>query len=240
MKRQEQKIYHCSKRQKRTAGAAISCLVLLLLYGCTYQGQASPAVAVVSDSDGSGEQASEKEITSQSGRMQGAEETIETSDADAAVSGDNSGENGRSSREEQVLTVYVCGAVKNPGVYELPLESRVYEAVGLAGGMTSEAAQTAVNQAELLVDGQMIEIPTEEEMQFAAAAEEERSDGLVNINTAGLEELKTLPGIGDSKARSIIAYREKNGAFVSIEDIKKIEGIKDGVFAKLEDCIKVE
>ena len=240
MKQQEQQIHKCSKRQKRTARAAMSCLMLLLLYGCAYQRQASPAVTVVSDSDGSGEQASEKEKTSQSGRIQGAEETIETSDADAAVSGDNSGKNERSSRKEQVLTVYVCGAVENPGVYELPLESRVYEAVGLAGGMTSEAAQTAVNQAELLVDGQMIEIPTEEEMQADAAEEAEHSDGLVNINTAGLEELKTLPGIGDSKARSIIAFREENGAFAAIEDIKKIEGIKDGVFTKLEGCIKVD
>ena len=106
--------------------------------------------------------------------------------------------------------------------------------------MTDEAAQTAVNQAELLTDGQMIEIPTKEEQQTKAAAEEARSDGLVNINTAGLEELKTLPGIGDSKARSIIAYREKNGAFKTIEDIKSVDGIGDGIFAKLEGCMKVE
>ena len=62
----------------------------------------------------------------------------------------------------------------------------------------------------------------------------------MNINTAGLEELKTLPGIGDSKARSIIAYREKNGAFKTIEDIKHVDGIGDGIFAKLEGCMKVE
>ena len=79
-----------------------------------------------------------------------------------------------------------------------------------------------------------------EEMQAAAAAKEEYSDGLVNINTAGPEELKTLPGIGESKARSIIAYREEHGAFAAIEDIKKIDGIKDGVFASLKDCIKVD
>ena len=116
----------------------------------------------------------------------------------------------------------------------------MYEAVALAGGMTDEASQTAVNQAELLTDGQMIEIPTKEQQQEKAAAEEARTDGLVNINTADLEELKTLPGIGDSKARSIIAYREKNGAFGVLEDIKHVDGIGDGVFAKLEDCIKVD
>ena len=229
-----------SKRQRRTAKAAMSCLMLLLLYGCAYQGQTQMPVAVLSDSDENGEAASGQETVEMSDRVQGSEETPKTSDADGVVSGDSSGANGSSSRKTQVLTVYVCGAVADPGVYELPLESRVYEAVRLAGGMTAKAAQTAVNQAELLVDGQMIEIPTEEEMQAHAVAAKEQTDGRVNINTAGMEELKTLPGIGDSKARSIIAYREKNGAFAAIEDIKKIEGIKDGVFAKLADCIKVE
>ena len=136
--------------------------------------------------------------------------------------------------------MYVCGAVAEPGVYELPEGSRVYEAVALAGGMISGASGTAVNQAELLTDGQMIEIPTEEQQREKAAVEEARSDGLVNINTADLEELKTLPGIGDAKARSIIAYREQNGAFGALEDIKHVDGIGDGVFAKLEGCIKVD
>ena len=70
----------------------------------------------------------------------------------------------------------------------------------------------------------------------------ERKTGIriIGAKTAGLEELKTLPGIGDSKARSIIAYREKNGAFKTIEDIKSVDGIGDGIFAKLEGCIKVE
>ena len=155
-----------------------------------------------------------------------------TTDADRA--------GGTASREAQLLAVFVCGAVMNPGVYELPADSRVYEAIALAGGMTDEAATTAVNQAELLSDGQMIEIPTKEEQQEKTAAEEARSESLVNINTADPEELKTLPGIGDSKARSIVAYREKNGAFGTIEDIKNVDGIGDGVFAKLEDCITVD
>ena len=139
-----------------------------------------------------------------------------------------------------MFAVFVCGSVVTPGVYELPAGSRVYEAVALAGGMTDEAAQTAVNQAELLADGQMIEIPTKEEQQAQADAEKARSDGLVNINTAGLEELQTLPGIGESKARSIIAYREKNGTFKATEDIKNVDGIGDGIYAKLEGCMKVD
>lgn len=224
MKQKKQQIH---KKQKRTARAAISCLMLLLLYGCAYQGQVSPAVTILPEENSvlEGGTLQEKETARDEG--------TESSDTDAKSS--------RSSlRETEMLTVFVCGSVVTPGVYELPTGSRVYEAIALAGGMTDEAAPTAVNQAELLTDGQMIEIPTKEEQQTKAAAEEARSDGLVNINTAGLEELKTLPGIGDSKARSIIAYREKNGAFKTIEDIKHVDGIGDGIFAKLEGCMKVD
>ena len=196
--------------------------MLLLLYGCAYQGQTAPAVNVLPVEDTAGE--------ADDWQTDALQQTAEETDAAGSVS----------PRARQQLAVYVCGAVAAPGVYELSEGSRVYEAVALAGGMTDEASQTAVNQAELLTDGQMIEIPTMEQQQEKAAAEEARTDGLVNINTADLEELKTLPGIGDSKARSIIAYREKNGAFGTIDDIKNVEGIGDGVFAKLEDCIKVD
>ena len=220
-------IHKCSNKQKRTAKTAISCLMLLLLYGCAYQGQVSPPVTVISEEDSGADSALQPEDVLQSGE-------------DEALYADEGSGRSSASRGTQMLTVFVCGSVKNPGVYELPERSRVYEAVAMAGGMTDEAAQTAVNQAELLTDGQMIEIPTKEEQEEKTAAEEARADGLVNINTAELEELKTLPGIGDSKAYSIIAYREKNGAFGAPEDIKNVDGIGEGVFAKLEGCIKVD
>ncbi len=155
-------------------------------------------------------------------------------------SGEAQGSSGESQGSSGRLAVYVCGAVESPGVYELPQGSRVCDAVALAGGLTDAASDTSVNQAEYVSDGQMINIPTADEAVEAAAADQAASDGLVNINTAGVEELKTLPGIGDSKAQSIIAYREANGAFQSIEDIKQIDGIKDGVFSKIEGSIKVE
>lgn len=201
--------------------------MLLLLYGCAYQGQVSPAVTVLPEENG----------VLESGTLQ----TEEAARDEGAEPPDTDAKSSRSSlRETEMLAVFVCGSVVTPGVYELPTGSRVYEAIALAGGMTDEAAQTAVNQAELLTDGQMIEIPTKEEQQVRTAAEEARLDGLVNINTAGLEELKTLPGIGDSKARSIIAYREKNGAFKATTDIKNVDGIGDGIYAKLEGCMKVD
>ncbi|MDD6039267.1 MAG: ComEA family DNA-binding protein [bacterium] len=138
---------------------------------------------------------------------------------------------------EELVTVFICGAVNSPGVYELSAGSRLYELIDCAEGLREDAALTALNQAMLLEDAQMIVVPTEEEMTQNAIAE--ASDGLVNINTAGLEELMTLPGIGKAKAQSIIDYRTEHGAFSKIEDLKKIEGIKDGVFSKLEDLIKV-
>jgi competence protein ComEA len=142
--------------------------------------------------------------------------------------------------EDRTYTVYVCGAVANPGVYELAAGSRIYQALELAGGLTEDAAAEAVNQAQALSDGEMVQIPTAAEQEEQQAQAVEQSDGLVNINTASLEELKTLPGIGDARARSIIAYREGHGAFSSIQDIKNIDGIGDGTYSKLESCIKVE
>ncbi len=163
----------------------------------------------------------------------------ETEIGTEAETGDASGSAAEDITQD-TIAVYVCGAVQHAGVYELPAGSRVHEALALAGGLTEDAAQTAVNQAEHLTDGQMITIPTAEEAETAAAAQAAEEDGRININTADAEELKTLSGIGDAKARSIIAYREKNGAFHTIDEIKNIEGIKEGVFAKLQDHIKVE
>ena len=122
--------------------------------------------------------------------------------------------------------VYVCGAVENPGVYELPENSRVYEAVAMAGGMTE--------------DGQMLRIPTMEEV--AAAQEESESnvdDGLLDINRASVADFMTLPGIGQSKAEALFQYREAHGRFSSIEEIMNVDGIKEGVFNKIKDSIKV-
>ena len=129
--------------------------------------------------------------------------------------------------------VYVCGAVENPGVYELPENSRVYEAVAMAG-------MEAVNQAEFVTDGQMLRIPTMEEV--AAAQEESESnvdDGLLDINRASVADFMTLPGIGQSKAEALFQYREAHGRFSSIEEIMNVDGIKEGVFNKIKDSIKV-
>ena len=133
------------------------------------------------------------------------------------------------------IFVYVCGAVQEEGVYELPAGSRVYEAVQLAGGFRGDAATSAVNQAEVLTDEARLYVPTLAE----ALAEKSEEDGKVNINTATKEELMSLPGVGESRAESIVKYREEVGAFRSIEDIMSVSGIKEGLFTKIKDLIKI-
>ncbi len=137
---------------------------------------------------------------------------------------------------EGTAYVYVCGEVIRPGVYEVAAESRVYEVIDLAGGLTDDADPAAVNQAETVFDGMMIEIPGTMGDEMIPAAEK---DGRININTASREELLTLPGIGESKADSIISYRDEHGRFQDPADLMQIPGIKEGVFGKLKDKIRV-
>lgn len=152
--------------------------------------------------------------------------------------------------EEKVpdCVVHVCGAVLEPGVYILPEGSRIYEAVAMAGGLSKEADGTFLNQAELLTDGEQIYVPTIQEVSegtvvlersASRTAEADGQEMKINLNTATKEQLCTLPGIGESKANSILAYRETNGAYECIEDIMKVEGIKDGLFQKIKDQITV-
>lgn len=171
--------------------------------------------------------------------------------------------NGEDISAPDKLCVYVCGAVVNEGVYELPPDSRVSDALRMAGGYSDEALKGYVNLAEKLNDGERIYIPNKIEIddlnilidQDASAskgaskgASEEgaetgsksNEDGMVNINTADAETLQTLPGIGETKATEIIAYRDEHGAFGSVEDIKNVSGIGEGTFSRISSRIKVE
>ncbi len=149
---------------------------------------------------------------------------------------------------EDVIFVYICGAVKEPGVYELPDKSRVFALVEQAGGLTDDADATSVNLAEVLQDGEMVFIPTEEESAAGVAAivskepdaAEESTGGKVNINTADVAELTSLNGIGESKAQAIVAYREEHGAFSSIEEIMNVSGIAEGTFEKIKENITIK
>lgn len=144
--------------------------------------------------------------------------------------------------EKQKTLVHICGAVKNPGVYEMNEEDRIYHAVEKAGGFTQDADADYLNQAQKLTDGMQIYIPTEDEALERVKNGEmpgTASGNLVNINTATMEELCTLSGIGEGKAQKIIAYRTEVGSYRSIEEIMNVEGIKQGLFDKIKDSITV-
>ncbi len=142
---------------------------------------------------------------------------------------------------EQVgdLAVYVCGAVQVPGVYHLEQGSRIVDAITVAGGFDEEADTTSLNQAERLEDGQKLYVPTLEEMQKGNSVPQKVTEDKIDINHATKEQLMTLAGIGPSKAEDILAYREEHGGFQSIEELKQINGIKDGIFDKIKDSITV-
>lgn len=145
---------------------------------------------------------------------------------------------------QTMICVYVCGQVKSPGVYELPSGSRVCDAFLKAGGFTELAAKDYWNQARVLNDGEMIYVPTLEEAAEREPAWNESEntddkDGKININTANKEQLMTIPGIGESKAESIIEYREKNGVFSSLEEVMQVDGIKEGLYEKMKDYIVI-
>lgn len=154
----------------------------------------------------------------------------------------------------KLLTVYVCGAVKAPGVYQLPEGSRLYEAILLAGGCTEDAEETYHNLARVLADGERIYILSEKEVEELSLQERVNGESTsgestgaltsepktVNLNTATLEQLTSLPGIGASKAESILEYRTKVGRFEAVEEIMNISGIGEAMFARMKDRITVE
>lgn len=151
------------------------------------------------------------------------------------------------SDEEDINYIYVhiCGAVKNPDVYQVKESTRLIEVIQKAGGLTKEAAGDYMNQAAIVMDGEQVYIPTKEEAQelnipTPLTNSEDTGDGKINLNTASKSELMTLTGIGEAKANSIIDFREKNGDFKKIEDIKKISGIKDSIYNKIYEYITVE
>lgn len=144
--------------------------------------------------------------------------------------------------ETDSIYVYVCGHVVNPGVYALDGQARICDAIALAGGISEDGRGEALDQAEHMTDGQTLYVPGVDEewsMEDSKAVGADRADGKVNINTASREELMTLPGIGESKAETIIKYREEHGDFESIEGLMEIPGIKEGIYNKIKEGIKV-
>lgn len=141
--------------------------------------------------------------------------------------------------ETAVIYVHICGAVREPGVYELPEGSRIFEAVEEAGGFTEYADESSLNLAQILTDSSQLVILTMEEAEEKARAGYEARMGIVNINTATKEQLMTLTGIGESRAEDIIRYRDENGEFRTTEEIMNVPGIKESAYMKIKNSITV-
>ena len=146
-----------------------------------------------------------------------------------------------STTQETVIFVDIKGAVKNPGVYQMKVGDRVKDALDAAGGLTEEADSQKVNLAKRLEDQMVIVVPKvgeeAEEISAGVTSKEEAKEGKVNINTATVEELKTLKGVGEKKAEAIIEYRKKNGSFKTKEDLMKVRGIGKKLFESFEERI---
>jgi competence protein ComEA len=142
------------------------------------------------------------------------------------------------SESSAVVVVDVAGSVRRPGVVELPTGSRVIDALKAAGGVRGKGDTTALNLAKVLVDGEQILVGSSRQQPLASTAPSATSD-LVDINTATLEQLDTLPGIGPVLAQAIIDWRTQNGSFTSIEQLQEVSGIGDATFADLQALVRV-
>ena len=160
-------------------------------------------------------------------------------------------------KEKNIIMVHVSGAVNQPGIVELSENSRIADAIQKAGGLKEEACIDEINLAYVLEDGIKIHIPTVEEQKEKSVGNNnniyitsesnfsteknnnQKKTGKININTATQEELETLPGIGPTTALKIINYRNENGKFKSIEDIKEVSGIGESKFNNIKDIISI-
>ena len=140
------------------------------------------------------------------------------------------------------ISVYVSGAVRNPDVFQLTPGSNVKDAIAAAGGASDEADLDRINLAAHLTDQMHVQVPRKGESPAVPPPGEtpaRASGALININTATLEELDTLPNIGPAYAQAIVDYRNEHGPFKTIEDIKNVPHIGDSTFEKIRDKITV-
>lgn len=142
---------------------------------------------------------------------------------------------------EETVMIDVAGAVVNPGVYSLPLNARVFEAIKAAGGLKKGADASDVNQARILKDGEQIYIyPTSQSFTSSSGTKKTvRKNGPIMINRASVKEFESLDGIGPVLANRIVAFRKINGPFAAIEDLMKVPGIGSSTFAKFKEKLRV-
>lgn len=159
-----------------------------------------------------------------------------------ATAGETAADSAAPENASGEVVVHVAGAVSSPGVYTLPADSRVDDAVRVAGA-TADADLSQLNLAQKLADGQKITVPvagaTPADGSSAATTADSDNGGLININTATQEELESLPSIGEVRAQAIITYREEHSGFRTIDELKEVSGIGDKIFADISPHVTV-
>ena len=166
----------------------------------------------------------------------------------AAISKDSTDEKEDKNQKEEVveqdlITVDVKGAVKSPGIYDLPVGSRINDAVQKAGGLTDNADNKSINLAQKISDEALVYVPTKEEaanQESYSNATGNKESRKVNLNKASLEELKQVKGLGAKRAQDIIDHRESNGKFKSVDELKKVSGIGAKTIEKLKEYVTVD
>lgn len=145
--------------------------------------------------------------------------------------------------KQDLITVDVKGAVKAPGIYDLPVGSRINDAVQKAGGLTDNADSKSINLAQKISDETLVYVPTREEVtsqETPSSSSNSKGNKKVNLNKASLEELKQVKGLGAKRAQDIIDHRDSNGKFKSVDDLKKISGFGAKTIEKLKDYVTVD
>lgn len=248
--------------KKKYIMIGITCCFILIsgiCYSCSYQSDKASSAEVTSLLEEGDKTEAELEQTDKEPEQTGEEEQTDEEPEQVtaqqqtshSVSSTDAEMSDITSEEETIIYVHICGAVVNPGVYKAASGARVCDLIELSGGLQKEAAGDYMNQAQPVTDGQRIYIPTKEEIGKLTVAEyisgslpkdekQEASAELVDINTATAEELMELPGIGKTKADSIINYRTQKGGFAAIEELKEVPGIKEGLFGQISSYITAE
>ena len=145
--------------------------------------------------------------------------------------------------EQDLITVDVKGAVKTPGIYDLPVGSRINDAVQKAGGLTDNADSKSINLAQRISDEALVYVPTKEEatsQEMPSSTSNSKENKKVNLNKASLEELKQVKGLGAKRAQDIIDHRDSNGKFKSVDELKKVSGIGAKTIEKLKEYVTVD
>ena len=214
----------CSRRRIRLAAAVVAVIVAFVIFGLT--GEKDSAITVRSDTGSR----KEKNIET------GSDESRATNDASQIDAGRPDSVQNTS---EAKITVDISGQVAIPGVYTLEAGARLADLCEAAGGLTSSADLDAINRAGILTDGQKVYIPEQGENLSTSPSDTGVAPGLVNINTANIDELQRIPGVGPVTASRIIEYRDEYGGFGKIEDIKNVSGIGEKTFLKMKPAICV-